>query len=157
MSSKSYALISRSVIVALTLGAAVSNANAQGQFAGAWRVTETVKPDWIEPTSPPPTVPAEIGDVVEFGETFVRGNSPFSCENAKFEVLTLGASDYFGGGFNSSTDVKRIANEFGLANSAKTLRADCEIGVFDYHEGGGKLVLLFDNRVYKLERVQAKR
>ncbi|MBX3692087.1 hypothetical protein [Dokdonella sp.] len=129
-----------------------STASAQGAFAGSWRVVDSVRPDWIEPTSPEPVAPLKQGDMVTFKADAVIADSYLGCRDATYEVLTVAPEGLFQGGVVDGAQLASARDRFGLSAATTTLRVDCDQGVFDYHQGGKGLVIQFDNMVYVLER-----
>lgn len=145
------------VVVALATAMAALSPSpvlAQGEFAGSWRVTELVRPDWIEHTSPEPVNPMKPGDVVTFRSGEVHAPGSFGCSEAKYEVRTLAPGELFEGSITEPEMHATMRDRFGFGPATRTLLVDCDKGAFQYQQGSKGLVVQFDNMIYVLEAMK---
>lgn len=145
------------VLGAVVMITPVSTALAQGSFAGRWTVTEVVRPDWIEPTSPEPIDPLRVGDSVEFAADAVNAKEPIGCQGADYQQTVVSLDGLFQGGISDKAKAVEVAQRFGLSASNATLRVNCDSGTFEYYQNKGGLVMQFDNVVYRLNKQGAAR
>lgn len=156
MALKSIAPAKKLLPIALLVLAAMPSAYAQESFSGKWKVVEVVKPGWIEPTAQPQGSPMAVGDTVDFQKGAVSASGVLACAKAEYKVTKVNQGDLFQRSISAVDSAANIASQFKIESNPRSLLVDCDSGaMFEYHEAANnRIVTLFDNLVYTLERAR---
>lgn len=142
-------------LAGIAIGTSMGAAYAQDSFAGMWRVSQITRPDWVEPVAIPEHPTLRLGDSIVFAKRAVKATGAVGCAHATYEILYIEPPSLFQGALEDAATAAAVAGTFGLSESARTLRVNCDTGSFDYHHGSKGLVIQYDNIVYTLQRSDA--
>ena len=124
---------------------------AHGADSKAWRFTHAMALTGPEP-QPPADKNGLAGSVARIGKKRFTAPPPFTCDDAKWEVLQMPAEGLFEGGLPAPHD--KSAQALGIARLPATVhRVTCSNAGFDFVEADDvTLLTVLDHRVWSLSR-----
>ncbi len=136
------------ILGALAAALAVTgDASTDQTFGGNWRFADRV----VLIPGIDPYAGRFDGSSLYFNDDFVEAPSPFGCELASYEVLTVPWPGLFQGHFEEA-EPRSIDARFVFPVETETLRVNCSTGSFDYHVVGDRMYTMLDGVVHILER-----
>lgn len=124
---------------------------AHGADTTSWRFTHSMALTGPEP-QPPADKTGLAGSTAKIGRKRFTAPPPFSCDDAKWEVLQMPAEGLFEGGLPAPHD--RSAQALGIAKLPATVhRVTCSNAGFDFVEADDvTLLTALDHRVWSLSK-----
>lgn len=142
---------SRLRIPAVLLCAMSCLSAAHGADTTSWRFTHS-----MALTGPEPQPPADkiglTGSIAKIGEKRFTAPPPFTCDDAKWDMLQMPAEGLFEGGLPAPHD--KSAQALGIAKLPATVhRVTCSNAGFDFVEADdATLLTVLDHRVWSLSK-----
>lgn len=140
--------VASALLAGFVLAAPTAQAQSERQFDGQWQFAGTIDLLGVDPGAQ-----RFVGRTLSFRHGRVEGPFPFGCEEASYEALTVPPQGLFFGLLEAENPVQ-VAERFDVPMQVETLRVTCEIGTFDYHRTGTRMMTMLDGVVHVLTRQQ---
>lgn len=145
-------LLSRALCAAVLSISAVATASPMVvEGGGRWRVTIGTAAPWL-PVVEKADTRVWVGEELSFSARSLRGPGMFTCNNVRYETVSVPADGLFQGKLPAPTGA--AAERLGIGKAPlHSVRVNCDSGSFDFHRvDADTLLVAADNVIWTLDR-----